>query len=190
MYAAGNMNLHRKRPIGVTLIALAFLWVGIGCAVFFPFLGLTGGGYDLWHFDLARVFHSEAEIKRIAHMIDVADYVSYIAFAVIGFGLWKLKNWARISMIALEIIAFIGAVTLLFVFQKPLSESLPNLGLSLVQSGWMIWYFMRPGVRNAFGAWKRHAPDGEWIQPPTLSTRGKFGMGILFVSTVVVAALL
>jgi hypothetical protein len=40
------MNAGRKRPLGVTLMALPFLWIGCGGAVFFPIILLTGALND------------------------------------------------------------------------------------------------------------------------------------------------
>ena len=187
---AGNMNLNRKRPVGITIIAVLLLWVGLGCAIFGPYLGMVGVQYDLWHADLATVIHSDARIRTICRVLDVIDYLIYIALAVIGFGLWKLKHWARVSVISLEIIGFVGAVILPFVFHRPISKDLTGLGLSVVQTGWVVFYFTRPRVRHAFGKWNLYAPDGEWIEPPILSVRWRFGIVLLFAATVFLTALL
>lgn len=96
------MNPSRTRPIGVTLISLAFLWIGCCGTLFLPLILLAGGMSSLWRFVLGSMIHSEAWLKAISYTLDAVWYLFYIAYAVIGYGLWKLKNWARKSLLALR----------------------------------------------------------------------------------------
>lgn len=180
---AGNMNLNRKRPVGVTLIALAFLWIGIVGALFFPILWLTGGSYDL-------TITSSASTRFVPRVLEFSLYLIYLAYAVIGFGLWKLKNWARICVLAIAVIGFLAALVIGPVFKLPTLMAISIFGMAATELGWMGWYLLRPNVQNAFGTWKRYTPDGEWIQPPILSGRGRLGAGILFTAIFVVVFLI
>jgi hypothetical protein len=53
------------------------------------------------------------------------------------------------------------------------------VGLSVVELGWIGWYFLRPRVRYSFGAWNRYSAAGERIEPPGLSRKWKIGIGLL-----------
>lgn len=103
MYSAENMNPNQTRPIGVTLIDLAFLWIGCFGTLFLPLILLTGEMSRLWQFVLGSLIHSEASLKTISYALDAVWFLFYIAYAVTGFGLWKLKNWARKSVLGIAV---------------------------------------------------------------------------------------
>ncbi len=187
---ADKMSLRQQRPIGVTLIALGFLWIGIGGALFFPLLILAGAGQDLWRHMLEPVIHSGSASKIVSRAIDITLYVIYVAYAVIGFGLWKLKNWARKSVLGVAVICLLGAVVVAFALVKPISLSIFVIGMAVLECGWIGWYLLRPRVLDAFGAWNRYTPDFEWIQPPILSKRGRLGMSAFFAAVFLVMCLL
>jgi hypothetical protein len=148
------MTNNRKRPIGVMLIALGFLWNGCIGTIFLPF-ALAGG----------------------ISAIDCALFLVCVVCALVGFGLWKLKNWARKSVLGLAIFWAIASVTTSFIYWKAMF--LTMLGGTLVSVGWLAWYLMRPRVQFAFGVWNRLSPAGEWVDPPGLSKRGRLSIGIL-----------
>lgn len=180
------MNLLRKRPLGVTLIALGFLWIGIGGALLFPLLILIGDGQDLWRIALEPVTHSAAGFKAISRGLDITLYLIYLAYAVIGFGLWKLKNWARKCVLVISVAGTIGALAVASIFVTPVALRICVLGMAVTEFGWMSWYLLRPRVLEAFGAWNRYTPEFEWIQPPVLSNQKRLGMGLLFASALIV----
>lgn len=183
---AGNMNPKRNRPIGVTLIALAFLWIGCGGTLFLPIIGLTGGMSSLWRLELGSMIHSEAWLRTISYVLNSVWFLLYVVYAVIGFGLWKLKNWARKSVLGIAIVGVIGGLVVSLVFVRPIALGISVVGMAVVEFGWLSWYLMRPRVRYAFGAWGRYSAAGEWIEPPGLSKRGKLGIGALAAASVVV----
>jgi hypothetical protein len=173
------MNFKPKRPIGVTLIALAFLWIGCCGTLFLPIIGLTGGLSEMWRLAFGSIIHSDTWLKTISYLLDSVWFLLYVVYAVIGFGLWKLKNWARKSILGITLFIAIGGLAVALVFVRPILIGISVLGLALLQSGWLVWYLMRPRVRYAFGAWSKWSPAGEWIEPPGLSRRGKVGIGLL-----------
>ena len=183
---AGSMNPKRNRPIGVTLIALAFLWIGCCATLFLPIIGLTGGMSSLWRFALGSMIHSEAWLNTISYVLNSVWFLLYVVYAVIGFGLWKLKNWARKSVLCIAIVGVIAALVVSLVFVRPIILGISVTGLAVAQFGWLSWYFMRPRVRYAFGDWNRYSPTGEWIEPPGLSKRGKVGIGMLAATSLFV----
>lgn len=184
-------NMHPKhRPIGVTLLALAFLWIGIGGATFVPIIILTGGMNPLWSPAVGSIIHSSAHLKLFYRALDLLLYLAYIAYAIIGFGLWKLKNWARICVLAIVVIGLVATIIIGPVFKLPILMAISIFGMAATELGWMGWYLLRPRVQNAFGAWKRYTPDGEWVQPPILSGRGRLGAGIAFTAIFVLVFLI
>jgi hypothetical protein len=168
------------------LIALAFLWIGCGGALFLPIMGLTGGLSLLWRFALGSMIHSEVWLNAISYMLSSVWFLLYAMYAVIGFGLWKLKDWARKSVLGIAIAGVIAGLIVSLVFVRPLILGISVIGLAAAQFGWVFYYFMRPRVRYAFGDWNRYSPTGEWIEPPGLSRRGKLGIGMLAATSLFV----
>ncbi|MGD0902774.1 MAG: cytochrome c oxidase assembly factor Coa1 family protein [Terracidiphilus sp.] len=183
---AGNMNPKRNRPIGVTLIALVFLWIGCCGTLFLPIIGLAGGLSSLWRLALGSTIHSEAWLNTISYLLDSVWFLLYVVYAVIGFGLWKLRNWARKSVLGISIVGIIAGLVVSLVFVRPIIFGIGVIGIAAVQFGWLSWYLMRPRVRYAFGVWNRYSPTGEWIEPPGLSKLGKLGIGTLVAASFVV----
>jgi len=109
----------RKRPIGVTLLALVFLWIGCGGTLFFPVIVFSGGFSQLWEHLASGWIQSPLLMKIASVFLTSIWFLFYVAYAFIGFGLWKLKDWARKSVViicAAEIV--IGAIVSSF-FLRP-----------------------------------------------------------------------
>jgi uncharacterized membrane protein len=74
-------------------------------------------------------------------------------YAVIGFGLWKLQNWARIVSIVLVALGLLSGAYGAFGLFSPL-----HIGLLIWQlfwiaiDVWIILYLLKPHVKQAFGA--------------------------------------
>ena len=146
------MNPKRNRPIGVTLIALGFLWIGCCGTLFFPIIGLTGALSAMWPLALGSTIHSQPWLKAISYALGFVWFLIYVAYAVIGFGLWKLKNWARKSVLGISIVGAIAALIVSLIFVRPIILGVCAIGLAAVEFGWLGWYLMRPRVRHAFAA--------------------------------------
>jgi len=166
-----------------------FLWIGCGILIF-PIVALTGGASQLWRLVLAPVIHSEHWIRSLSIVLNSIWFLLYVAYAIIGFGLWKLKNWARKAVLGLSIFGIVASaavvVVLEVVFVGSIAYGLIIFGAALVEFGWIAWYLMRPRVRYAFGAWSSYSPAGEWIEPPGFSKRGKLGVGFLVAASLCV----
>jgi hypothetical protein len=132
------------------------------------------------------MIHSEAWLKAISHVLDLVWFLVYVAYAAIGFGLWKLRNWARKSVLGITMLGVIAGLVVALVFVRPMILGISVIGMVVVEFGWIGWYLMRPRVRYAFGAWNRYSSAGEWIEPPGLSKRGKLGIGTLATASLVV----
>lgn len=110
-----------KRPDGVTLIAIwhfvvAVLFLVGLCAMTIPFAAiLTGPGQDI----AVPIF--------ALTLATLAIIVFGIAFLVVGWGLWRLKSWARAGAIVLAVLQLpgfpigtvIGALTLWYLLSDP-----------------------------------------------------------------------
>ncbi len=132
------------------------------------------------------MIHTKAWLNTISYVLNSVWFLLYVLYAVIGFGLWKLKNWARKSVIGIVIVGVIAAIVVSLVFVRPIILSISVIGMAVVEFGWLGWYLMRPRVRYAFGNWNRYDSAGEWIEPPGLSKLGKLGIGTLAAASVVV----
>ena len=138
-----------------------------------------------WPLALGSTIHSQPWLKAISYALDFVWFLLYVAYAVIGFGLWRLKNWARKSVIGITILGAIVAFIISLVFVRPVILGISVIGMALVEFGWLGWYLMRPRVRYAFGTWSQYSPAGLWIEPPGLTKRGKLGIGALSVASLI-----
>jgi hypothetical protein len=101
-------------------------------------------------------------------------YVIYGAHAVIGFGLWKLRNWARRAALVLAILGC--AIGIIFVPFSVRSGPLVFVTAAnwAVPFMWVVWYLERPRIRFAFDAWPSIQSEGLTAEPPPrLSKVGK-----------------
>ena len=83
-------------------------------------------------------------------------YLLYVAYAFIGFGLWKLRAWARRAVLGILIFGLVVGLIGTLVFTRPASMALAMLTWVAFFLGWQIWYLMRPRVRYVFSH-----PDAE-----------------------------
>lgn len=180
------MNPKPKRPIGVTLLSIVFLWIGVGGSLFLPFILQFGAGNDLWRLLLGPKIDSDMWVKAASYGLDGLWYLCYVAYAFIGFGLWKLKNWARKSVLAITALMVVAGLVASLVFVRPALLSFSVLGCTAFYSGWLAWYLLRPRVQYSFGVWRRYTPSGEWIEPPGLSKRWKMGISFLIPTSLIV----
>lgn len=158
------MNFPRKRPIGITLLAVAFLWIGVIGGLAFPIMLLTGGISQLWDLSLGRVVHSPALLHLLSSLLSILWFGAYILYAFIGFGLWKLRRWAWKAVVIVHWIcvcggALGGPITAL----HNAAMGIALLGILAPYAG-ILWYLYRPGVKAAFGLMDNDATAG--VSPP------------------------
>lgn len=121
-----------QRPVGITILAALNYSVGA-----YLFIGSLFGLMALWLGPFAVVFWG----------------VNALFFGL-GYGLWKLRNWARETQIVL---CMIGALAWLLLTVGVLREGFDSeslfLGLGFtVLNVVIILYLLRPRVKQAFGA--------------------------------------
>jgi hypothetical protein len=145
------MTIRRKRPLGVTLLAIVFLWIGCFGSLFFPIMMVADKGHMV---EMVAAGHAHEGLLRFAGYTGLLIWwLGYILYAFIGFGLWKLKDWARRCVLWITVIALaIGLiVTAIAVRDEPMMI-LPMLigfgGFYALQ----IWYLRLRRIRLAFGA--------------------------------------
>jgi len=185
---APEMNTKQKRPVGITLLSIAFLYIGGLGTIFLPIIGFFAGSkmLPLWRIIAGGVIHSEALLRISGYLILSIWYLLYVAYAVIGFGLWKLHRWAHRAILTLT--EFGTAVSLLALpfFVRPWSMAVAIGAGTSIPFAWTIWYLKRPRVRFAFGAWPSDGDgDATAEPPPGLSKMGKIWGIASIVATLV-----
>lgn len=173
------MSYKPKRPIGVTFLALAFLWIGFCGTIAFPLIAFTATWHELGMSLFGARLATAGWFRAISGVLGWLWFFAYIAYAVIGFGLWKLKNWARKSVLVITALGIFGSLLCAIIFVRPFSMSIAVVGIAFFYCGWLAYYLFRPRVRYAFGAWNGYGSDGQWIEPPGLSRWAKIGVGVL-----------
>jgi hypothetical protein len=171
------MSSRPKRPTGITLLAGVFLWIGCLGSVFFPVFLISGLSMSMLNQSLAGIGQSVPWLRLVVHfgvyLLLIIWFLLYIAYACIGFGLWKLRNWARQALLGLSIFSVAISVGIMPFVVKPAALAFATtVGLAL-PFAWLIWYLKRPQVRFAFGGPPMQVGPLNSGPPPGMSTRGK-----------------
>jgi hypothetical protein len=167
-----NMPTKQPRPIGVTILALIYLWIGCGGTLFFPIIALFGGMTLVWRQIAANVIHSGEALRVTSYLFSSILFLFYVAYATMGFGLWKLRNWARLTVLWINVFWVVVCCLCLPTFVKLSFFAIPLLIATLPPFGWIIWYLMRPRVRFAFGVLPSELEGKMNAQPRGLSRMG------------------
>ncbi len=138
------------RPTGVTVLAIldflgALCLIGAGL-LFLLGMGIAGAGM------MSQARGGGALLAGLGAVGGVVFLVFAAISAVVGIGLWKLRNWARIITIAFAglgvLSGLLGFLTMLLHFSLVgLLFRLVGLGIN----GLIIWYMLQPHVKQAFG---------------------------------------
>lgn len=136
------------RPVGVSILAVlgfigAGLWVLIGLAM------LVGASFVGAMFSQAQgaPAGSGGFMAMLGGAVSIVFFVFAAIAALLAWGLWTLKNWARIVVIVLQ------ALGILFSLAALLHLSLPVLVGLIIRvgiGGLIIWYLSKPDVAAAF----------------------------------------
>jgi|SRR5258707_1700597 hypothetical protein len=134
-----------NRPVGVTILAILD-FIGAAFCVIFAILAFVGGGM------LATIMSQSGQgaggLGAIAGagaaIFGIAFLIGGAISALIGWGLWGLKNWARIVTI---VFAALGALSNLF---SVITHFNVFSLIVLAIDGLIIWYMLRPDVAGAF----------------------------------------
>jgi hypothetical protein len=167
-----NVNPQRNRPIGITLLASGFLWIGGLGSLIFPIMLLTGATGDLWNLALGHVIHSSGLLHLVSFLLNTLWFGAYILYAFIGYGLWKLRRWAWKSIVAVHWIGVAGGALGCLISASAfhhIAIGIAVIGL-LVPYGAILWYLYRPRVQAAFQAAGNVIPQDA---TPPLPTSGR-----------------
>jgi len=132
------------RPVGVTVLAVLH-FVGAIVMAFVAILLFLG----------TSMAASSPSGATILLGLGVFGIVLVLLFAVLGallgWGLWNLKNWARLVVL---IISALGVVATLMnlVFTGIELAFVAGYLIRLAYYALVIWYLLRPHVKLAFGA--------------------------------------
>ena len=168
------MMAKRERSFGITLLALSFLWIGGLGSILFPLMFLAGIYKNL-------PFLLPAWPKLLVNCSLLMWYLAYVAYLIIGIGLWKLRDWARRALQAITILSIAAAVVYSF-FIKPVILVFPLTVCAGTFSGWMLWYTMRPRVKYRF----TNNPEQSGLPaefPPSMTKAGKIWTGMALFGT-------
>jgi hypothetical protein len=131
------------RPVGVTILSILD-FLGAAALLLFAILCFVGGGF------LATVGQSDqaqglgALLGMGAAVIGVVMLVIAIICALIGWGMWKVKNWARILTIvlcALGVLFRLWGLVHMFSISSIIVIAIDAL---------IIWYLLKADVKAAF----------------------------------------
>ena len=181
-------NSKPKRPVGITLLAGVFLWIGCLGSLFFPILLGFGLTRIMWEGMTAGVAQSHPWLQPLIHYgaypFFVLYWLLYLAYACIGFGLWKLRNWARRGLLGLLMIFAVASVLVIPFVAEPAALGFATAIGSVIFSGWVIWYLNRPRVRLAFGSVAPTPPGSPGTEtPPGMSKARKVWTASAAVAT-------
>jgi len=139
-----------KRPVGVTVLAVLSIAFGtvvgsIGVVLVVWGALISRGSVDSW--GLNKFFTAGGVI------IAIICFLIAMTYAVIGRGLLKLQNWARIISIVFAGFGLLSSPLTLMNFAHNIRPLLiVRFATGVVIDIWVLIYLFRPHVRQAFGA--------------------------------------
>lgn len=140
-----------KRPLGITVLAsLGFL--GAAFYVVVMILAVTSGD------TLRRLLESvsgggvgPAPLLRLGALLPVYFLVAALVSAGMGWGLWKLKNWAWIIALVLTGLSLIiGGIEIGRALPQPMNGVLVSALVRMAVALLVFWYLCTARVRTAF----------------------------------------
>jgi len=134
----------------------------------------SAGTANLFKALAGGAIHSALWLNVLITLAFSIGLLLYVAQAVAGFGLLKLRNWARLYVIVMFVVLGASSFLVLPFFLRPWSFVIAFIVGWTVPSAWIVWYFNRPRIRFAFEVWSPPS-NGSLAtgQPPALSRIGK-----------------
>lgn len=141
------------RPVGVTILAILDFLSALGC-ILGGIMMIAGGGLAASFMSQTQAQGSASGAGFLAGMGALAGVFFLVCAAIyilLGVGLWKLKNWARmITVVLLAIGAVFQVIGLVGVFMHfnivALTFDVVILGVEVL----ILWYLLSANVTAAF----------------------------------------
>jgi hypothetical protein len=135
----------KQRPIGVTILAVLWFVTGISDAV-----GILYMVFEM--FSPKNIGGAIVYIGLTIYLLFLASILLAKAalFVMAGIGLMKLQNWARLLSIGLIGFGLLIVTRALLTSGAHPARSL-GLLIMLALGSWVIVYFFKPHVKQAFG---------------------------------------
>lgn len=134
------MKIKSKRPVGITILAIAQIWIGCLNLIFIPLMG-----FHIWGPTVQRWIEMHLWIRPLA---TVSEVIVLLVYTGMGVALWKLHPWARRAEIGLIGIGASISIGEVMFTRRPFAILL--VAWFCVVYGCIIFYLMRPRVRAAF----------------------------------------
>lgn len=138
------MNQPISRPIGVTIVAILQILGGV--LLLLAALSIFLAGNTI----LAEMAQQNPEISVTSAFLPILGTMLLVFAAIaflIAFGLFRLKGWAWLATLILQGINVFTNLSSLISRPADAAGSL----FQLIISGIIIYYFLTPGVKRAFG---------------------------------------
>ena len=135
-----------NRPVGVTILAV-LQFIGAGLCVLLGILVVVGAGAGFLGSMTQGQGGTGGLMAMVGGALSVFFFVVAAIAALLGWGLWSLKNWARIAVIVLSAL---GAVLSLLALLNFSSAIIVGVIIRLAINGVIIWYLLQPNVAAAF----------------------------------------
>jgi hypothetical protein len=126
-----------SRPLGITILAILLAVSGLLQIL----VGLEARGIT----HLGLIAATDA-----AGISGWTAIVSGVLTIVVSLGLFTLAGWAWLLTVAVMAVRIVGDVLTIATLGLNSTAGSAAIG-QLVLSGIVLWYFMRPGVKSAFG---------------------------------------
>jgi hypothetical protein len=141
-----------NRPTGVTVISILY-FLGAACMVLLGVLLLVGGGMAGAAMKDSGSTGGMALLATMGVAGAIACFVLALLPGAVGWGMWSLKNWARIAALVL---AILGLLTNgLGLLGSLLHFEIVTFTIGAIIVGiyiWVVLYLLKPHVKTAFGA--------------------------------------
>jgi hypothetical protein len=130
-----------RRPVGVLILAILY-WVG-ACGLLLGGIALAVGLSVAGR--MATGMPSPLAGVGVIGGIVMMGLGAVMAF--VGYGMFQMFEWARITTIVL---AGLGLVAAVFGFIHPFAVSRFSLIVRIAIDGFIIWYLVQPGIVAMF----------------------------------------
>ena len=137
-----------ERPKGVTVIAILNFLGAAGAILLVFSAGVTKKTLSDLMPELGEFPLDPALLQAV---FTGALLFSALISVVLGLGLWKLQNWARIVVFVFACLSVLGNLfgVIGAAAQAKDRELLTGI-VTLAYNGWIVWYLWQPHVKQAF----------------------------------------